>query len=1054
MAQNEGTELAEKSRGEAIDNPVIPYFEKLAEQAPDHPRITYLIGAMEHKAGRFAKAIPHLTKAIALEPTDPHSLFLLAQCQYELWRDNANPSEEEGKELLAKFKKVLTLDPGFLTAVYYVGQVATRVAPDQFEEFSTMRQVQDNLALPFTFDQSYRWFGKLARLNAIAAPVNDPVINKLFDEPAAAIGKANYPSTKDAHFAVADLNGDRVGDLVLHHPAGPTSVLLQGADGTFAAKPEHDLAKLSGVRAMLFGDIDDNDLLDVIVCQKDAVAVWSQQKDGKWTDTTAARKWGVTGGASGGLLYDADHDGDLDLVLLQEKETTFLQNKGTGEFVRFAKLPSLPSSKQVVAFDVDTDRDLDLILLTGDSQPHVLINDRSLEFRLGKLMIQGLVDSSTVALASADLDVDGNPELLALNSKALKIASRKVGSNEFTVTECSLPNDVHAGKQIMVLDLTGTGVPSCLIQNENACHAVAIDVGKQQIALQQSVAGSCSTPVLVEPKRGPSLATLSPTGAMELYRPNKDRLNFISVLPVGHEDKRRVTHRSNHSGIGTTITARSAGRTSRQSNLCYSSAASQSLQPISLGIGNEQQADYLQFDWSNADFQIEVHQPADKLVVMKEFDRTISSCPILFTWNGKSYEFVTDLLGVGGIYYLTEPGKHYVPTDPTEHLLLPESALKPRECAGHRQAGQEQEFALRLVEPTEEITYLDAVKLKRYRVPKGWTMVLDERHTALPPAVSHQPIFFRTAINPKSATSETNADVLPALLKHDFVAVPQPPEDRLHPARHHVPQVLTLTFAQPIDVPNMYMLAEGWVDYPNSQTVYAAGQAGAEFIAPSLEARAGDQDTWQMVYPTFGYLAGMQRSMALPLNNLPKGTTQLRIKTTLRIAWDRIRLAVCERNVPVEVTELPIRDAVVYQAGFHQLLRGDEGRPHFKHDLLDPGMSSRWPIGEYTNYGSAKPLVTKADSAMAILGPGDGIELTFLAPPTITKVGVADDMQTYTVLEVKGYCKGMNLYSAHSETVAPIPEADKRSGEAKALERKYNRRLRFGVSATRLRMSP
>ena len=83
------------------------------------------------------------------------------------------------------------------------------------------------------------------------------------------------------------------------------------------------------------------------------------------------------------------------------------------------------------------------------------------------------------------------------------------------------------------------------------------------------------------------------------------------------------------------------------------------------------------------------------------------------------------------------------------------------------------------------------------------------------------------------------------------------------------------------------LIADGWVEYPYSQTSFAAWQAGATYDAPTIEARLAD-GTWTTVLEQIGYPAGMPRRMSLPLVGLPAGTTAIRIRTNQEIYWDRL----------------------------------------------------------------------------------------------------------------------------------------------------------------------
>ena len=51
-------------------------------------------------------------------------------------------------------------------------------------------------------------------------------------------------------------------------------------------------------------------------------------------------------------------------------------------------------------------------------------------------------------------------------------------------------------------------------------------------------------------------------------------------------------------------------------------------------------------------------------------DRKPSSCPLLFTWNGERFEFVSDFLGGGEMGYWEAPGARNVP-DPDEYVRIP-----------------------------------------------------------------------------------------------------------------------------------------------------------------------------------------------------------------------------------------------------------------------------------------------------------------------------------------------------------------------------------------------
>jgi hypothetical protein len=140
-------------------------------------------------------------------------------------------------------------------------------------------------------------------------------------------------------------------------------------------------------------------------------------------------------------------------------------------------------------------------------------------------------------------------------------------------------------------------------------------------------------------------------------------------------------------------------------------------------LGGHEQIDFVSIDWTDGVFQSEIDLKAGELHKIVEEQRQLSSCPVLLVWNGSTYEFVTDLLGVGGIGYLASVSEGasdggglevmYAPARPWEKLILPVGMLEPRDG----------KYVLKLGEPMEEACYLDAARLVEYEVPPGWKMV-------------------------------------------------------------------------------------------------------------------------------------------------------------------------------------------------------------------------------------------------------------------------------------------------------------------------------------------
>ena len=84
------------------------------------------------------------------------------------------------------------------------------------------------------------------------------------------------------------------------------------------------------------------------------------------------------------------------------------------------------------------------------------------------------------------------------------------------------------------------------------------------------------------------------------------------------------------------------------------------------------------------------------------------------------------------------------------------------------------------------------------------------------------------------------------------------------------------------------------------------------------------------------------------------------------------------------------------------------------------------------------PLVARDDDAVAIFGPGEDVLLEFAAPDAPLPSG----WSRRVVLDTKGWCKDMDLYTKDGETVAPLPGID--SAERRALHDAFNTRDQGG----------
>jgi hypothetical protein len=259
-------------------------------------------------------------------------------------------------------------------------------------------------------------------------------------------------------------------------------------------------------------------------------------------------------------------------------------------------------------------------------------------------------------------------------------------------------------------------------------------------------------------------------------------------------------------------------------------------------------------------------------------------------------------------------------------------------------------------------------------------------------------------------------------------------------------QVLSLSFDAGASGKQPVLLIDGWIEYPYSQTMFAASQANVTYSAPTLEVRDRNGE-WRIVYEQFGYPAGMPRQMALPLpNDLRADDTQpleLRIRTNMEIYFDRIALAFAEGCPQALRHELQPRQATLADVGFPKRTTGAQRQPAYDYEQRAPLWDTRHQRGLYTEFGSVQELIALHDDALTIFGPGEEIEMRFDAselPP------LAKGWSRRFVLETRGWCKDMDLYTRDGETLEPLPVSTPSLPPARReeLHRRFNTRYQSG----------
>lgn len=965
-------------------------------------RARYARGLLLLHQGRDAEAGALLSGVAAAVPADAYPAYFAGQARLA-----AAPAEA-----LPWFEKAAAIDPLLRSARYGAFQALQRTgrATDAAVALAAFeRTAPDPRARLAEF--KYTRMGALAEAAFVdrpLAPVARPA-GARFSPPLRLLAADEARTVATAAITVADIDGDGGLDLFVADAAiGATpNLVLLGRGDTRVPDPTHPLAAVTAVRAALWGDLDDDGLCDVVLVRgAGRSALWRQTARGQWRDvTTTSRTATPTVDAVDGALVDADHDGDLDIWLVNGRgKNVLLNNNGNGTFRDIAAEAGVAGDGRPsigVAFaDLDGDRDHDLVVLKATPPHDVFLNDRVWRYHRAP-GYEAFTAAPSDAVLAADLDADGRAELYTSSRRGLE-RWRATDAGAIGAQALAGGFASPAGRARLALaDTDGDGALE-IVASSGAGWA-AFEAGTAAPAFVAAQPVSAWAVATFSTDRGPSVIGRTPAGLVE-WAPGAGRLPYAVITLTGRSqasDQRR----SNGSGIGTRVHVRTGSQWTAFDTVRLQSGPGQSLQPMSVGLRGAARADLVSLLWPDGVLQSEIGLEAGRHVI-EETQRQLSSCPVLFAFDGRDMRFVTDLLGVGGIGFFERPGV-YSPPVPREHVLIPEGAVQVVD-------GQ---YRLAIAEPMEEVAYLDRLALVAYDLPPGWQMALDERKAVTGAAPTGAPVYFRDERVPVRAVTGRGDDVTAALVAADLRAAPVGRPDPRFIGRTE-PQVVVLEFDRPLDAGagDAVLVVDGWVEYPYAQTVFAAWQAGAPYLAPTLEARDG-AGRWHLVAPEFGYPAGMPRRMTLPLPSLPADTTALRLRTTQEIYWDRITVARAESLGAVVMQVLPLAAATLHDSGFARRTTGPQRTPFYDHAVRAPLWDTRHPRGYYTRFGDVAPLVGDADDALVVLGPGEEVSLAFTAPATPLPAGWTRRL----VVQARGWCKDMDLYTEDGETVEPLP---------------------------------
>ncbi|MFO0936565.1 MAG: FG-GAP-like repeat-containing protein [Gemmataceae bacterium] len=1019
-------------------------FNEILQIEPNNKYAHYCLGIIDSNDGQIADAYSHYQTVNKLDPDDAFTWYRLGI---------TNPNGNNSPQAAECFTKALALNPYLNAARYKLAMAIIQDDPKRADtliaEFEALKKATWEESVEIRYGAMGPYADVIGRdANREGKPVIGPlpVFETMKNCRVTLSAGARWATVADldplrrsvrerfgATMVLFDFNADGKPDILLLSAVvenGHVRDLLLKNDGDGGFTDVTAVAGLATPRPSLgvaIGDFNNDGHPDVMITGAGEQHLFRNTGNGTFTDVSAAAGLDkITGTCLGCSWLDLDQDSDLDLVLCQYcegKPDSLKAAKPDGQLLLFenvgiaepgklvlttafrrneivkGKGSSASSAVAIVATDFDGDHDVDWLILSDSQEPVGIENQRLMRFRADKTnwfqnasqrTNGGLVLSASHAERSDLFFVrDGAAPLLFLANGGRDYVP---GRTDSPPLKQAITADIDLDSWDDVVGLGSDG-QLVLLHNQGDGRLQTVPGAFGSIAAAHAVAVGDVTG-----SGRPDVILWTDTGLVRLR--NADNGNAGAwIAPTGMRDH-VADMRSNADGIGTRIAAHAGTIFTTAERTTASAGLGQSLLPTLMGLGKATNPEVVRLRWPDAVIQAELGVMAGRVTRIVETNRKGTSCPVLMTWNGERFTFVTDFLGAGSLGETDEHG-HTRPPRGEESVKIEPGQLVAKD-------GQ---FLLKVAEPMDEVMYLDHLRLDVIDHPAKSAVFPDERFAFTPPNPTQNLLSFVERHLPQSATDHRGRDVLPLVRERDRRAVDGFARCRwLGYAEEHS---LTMDFGPLKKGESWWLVLAGWTEYPYPESMYAATRAGVELKTPILE-RQTETGAWEQVCD-LGFPAGLPRVMT---RKLPATFTggRLRITTNAQVYWDHVFVARSEEIQPI--AKLSVKGATLAARGFMQEIHPG-GRPPVAYDdgKTEPVAVTRWK-GNLTRCGDVTELLRAEDDRFVLCGPGDEVTVRFDA----TNLPHLKEGWTRSfVLRTRGYCKDTSPTTATGGEIGPLP---------------------------------
>ena len=748
--------------------------EKAQELDTDLPHTYFNLGVEFKKQGETDLAIEQFERMAELLPDH-------AKTHYQLGTLYKQKGETE--RAIAEFEKSIELDPSLSAPHFQLFGLLRRSDAERAREeigiFKELKAAQADAAVAEDVDWSF-----YSELCDPVQPLAEPPAAGDVHFEAEAVGFELAGAAKGLE--VLDADGDGSAEVLVW--SDEAARLLAQSDGGWQVRESAGLDGFEGLSRVAAGDANNDGFVDLAAVHAGGVDFVAGSADG-----FGARQTMHEGLFADAAWVDFDHDYDLDLLAVGQDQV-LLRNNGDGTYLDVSeKFPFQPGPARAATWlELEEDNGNDIVIAYADEL--VVFEDRKLSL-FAPQAVEGLdVGSGAARLDVFDLNHNGFLDVVLTTESGSRLAENHEGDLKVGP---ELPRVLAVG------DSTNRGWSDVLSDK-----GLALNSGGFAFTAAEAISGTFTAggAADIDGDGLTDFVTLSSDGAVAIQWNRTETQNgHITVAVQGVKNQKLAE----------------GSRIEVKAGLVYGKQVYKGL-PLVFGTGEAETVETVRITWPNGLIQNESEQEVGTYQYIEK-PRLSGSCPMIFTWNGEEFEFISDVLGVAPLGAGLGDGEFF-PTDHDEYVWVDGDSLKQRDGF----------YEVRVTEELREVSYLDQIQLVALDHPADTEIYTNEKFIS-PPFPEFRLFGVKERLYASAATNAEGRDVRDELARRDRRYAEGFERDFAGRAETHS---LTLDFESLRGQGDAVLFLNGWVDWADGSTFVGTAQSARNMlIPPRLEVR-------------------------------------------------------------------------------------------------------------------------------------------------------------------------------------------------------------------------